>query len=132
MAKIHYFPHDNIKRCRYPVRQPTPFGKLLYFHIGRHEWSVSEFAAKTGLSTGFISGIFTGRKPPPLARVETWASILKLRGTARKRFIHLAHYMHASPELQRVIREMDKVICDNFPDDEHAYLDLEELTKLLK
>ena len=74
---------------------------MLYAAISDIEMSANEFASRVGVSSGFISGVYTGTKKPPTDRLKDWAKFLRLRGAARQAFLVQGHLEHATPELRK-------------------------------
>ena len=92
------------KRAVGRVKNPTEFGKMLYAAITRRGMSANQFAAKVGVSSGFLSGCYSGKKLPPLDRIPKWIMHLGLRGDIRKRFIMLAELCHCPKRVQDEVR----------------------------
>lgn len=97
-------------RAKGRVANPTAFGQLLYTCIGRQGLSANEFAQRVEMSSGFISGVYSGNKRPPLDRIPDWAAALKLRGSERNRFVLRAHLEHASPTLRKTFDQLRKAV----------------------
>lgn len=49
---------------------------------------------------GYLSKVLAGTKPPPMDRIEAWATALGLTGADRERFIDLAAIAHLPAEVQ--------------------------------
>jgi len=92
------------KQARGRSSHPTTFGIVLYNLITRRGWSANEFARRVGVSSGFISGIYTGFKRPPVKRLGKWVRALKLEEHEARAFRLLAELEHAkivAPTLHR-------------------------------
>lgn len=82
---------------------PTSFGKVFYQAIADAGMSANQFAKKVKTSSGYLSGIYSGGRTPPLKRVAIWADLLGLRGDDRIRFLALAELQHCPPAVQRYL-----------------------------
>jgi len=90
------------KQARGRVPHPTDFGKVLYASISNVGMSANEFARRVQMSSGFISGVYSGLKKPPIDRLDRWVKVLKLVGVEREAFVLLAHLEHATPLLRQL------------------------------
>lgn len=62
------------------------------------------FAQQVGVAWSFIQRIRSGRAPPPLERLETWADLLGLIGRERQRFRDLAYWAHVPSDIRPWLR----------------------------
>lgn len=99
------------------------FAPLLRDLVARNYESLRAFAREAGKRSGheetetaaYASKVISGQKPPPLARIESWATALHLDGEERKRFIEAAEvaYLARVPDaVDRLIRERDRALED--------------------
>lgn len=103
------------KQARGRVPNPTDFGITLYSSISNINLSANEFARRVGMSSGFISGVYSGLKKPPLDRLDKWVKVLKLVGDQRDVFILKAHLEHATPLMRQLFskyRDLAIEACD--------------------
>lgn len=48
----------------------------------------------------YLTRVLTGAKPPPIERIEAWATALRLTGDERRRFTALAAIAHIPEEVR--------------------------------
>jgi transcriptional regulator with XRE-family HTH domain len=80
---------------------PAAFGPLLLDLLAQRGLSGLRFAKLVYTGSSTISQVASGKRTPPLSRIEAWADVLSLRGAARARFIELAHLAHCPERIQR-------------------------------
>lgn len=91
------------------VKHPSAFGQRLYGAISAKGLTANVFARSVDVSAGFLSGVYSGNKKPPLDRIEGWADTLSLRGRERKAFIMVAHLAQASQTVRDLFRQCSKL-----------------------
>ncbi len=80
---------------------PSDFGAHLQELLAQRGLSGLRFARLVGTGSSTISQVSSGKRTPPLTRIEAWADVLSLRGAARARFIELAHLAHCPERIRR-------------------------------
>ena len=55
---------------------------------------VRDFAKKVEVDPGFLSGVLTGKRCPPLKNIEKWAEALELSGESRRNFVETGNLTH--------------------------------------
>lgn len=73
---------------------PTTFGRILYACISNVKMSANQFARHVEMSSGFISGVYSGLKKPPLSQLKKWVKTLNLSSEQAAAFVLLAEMEH--------------------------------------
>ncbi len=95
----------------------SEFGKHLKARISREYRSLRAFVREAGEGTredsavGYLSKVIAGKKPPPLDRIDAWASALKLEGADLEHFLDLACLAHlpevVRPRFERILSRLE-------------------------
>lgn len=88
------------------------FGALLQELLTQRGLSGLRFAKQVGTGSSTISQVSSGKRTPPLTRIEAWADVLALRGAVRARFIELAHLAHCPERISRDYLRQQEQISD--------------------
>jgi len=94
------------------MADPTAFGAFLDEQCARRGLSQAAFARLVGQAPGVVQFVRTGRRRPPLARIDTWADALTLRGGDRQRFLELARLEHCPLEIRRLVTGLRRRLAD--------------------
>jgi transcriptional regulator with XRE-family HTH domain len=78
---------------------------VLYSAIAAAGMSPKDFARRVRVSTGYLSNLRCGRRRPPLERVKSWATILRLDAVFTRNFVFLAYLMHCPVEIRDLVME---------------------------
>lgn len=103
--------HHSQARGRVP--KPTDFGRVLYACISRRGWSANHFARSVGMSSGFISGVYSGLKKPPVERLGDWVKKLQLNKEEARDFILLAELEHVKSSAPAIYKALCTKKCDD-------------------
>ena len=111
--------HHRQARGRVPA--PTAFGRVLYACISRRGWSANHFARMVGMSSGFVSGVYSGLKKPPVERLGDWAKKLQLSKEEAAAFVLLAELEHVKTSAPTVYKTLctakfEDVVTANSPE----------------
>lgn len=58
------------------------------------------FAKLAGITQGHVSNVITGKRLPPLDRMQEWADLLGIYGEDRAEFVRLAEIAHTPPGIR--------------------------------
>lgn len=92
--------------------EPSAFGAYLSELLARRGLRQADFARLVGKAPGVVQFIRVGRRRPPLARLESWADALSLRGEERRRFLELGRLEHCPPEIRRLIVSLRRRLAE--------------------
>ena len=111
--------HHTLARGRVP--KPTDFGRVLYACISRRGWSANHFARMVDMSSGFVSGVYSGLKKPPVERLVEWAKKLQLSKEEAQAFVilgELEHVKAAAPSVYQAIcgKKFEDVVTSTSPE----------------
>jgi transcriptional regulator with XRE-family HTH domain len=81
------------------------FGPYFAKSLEKAGFSQSSFAAKVGYRQQNVNQIIKGKRPPPLSRVDAWASALG-KHIDKDLFLDLAHLEHCTPRIQKMVAEL--------------------------
>jgi len=105
--KLRYHP-----RAAGRVAKPTPFGIVLYGLITEKlEASANEFARRADYSSGFISGVYSGLKKPPLRSMKDWGKLLRLDKEEKMGLNFLAELQHTPSTVRTAALISDHPDC---------------------
>ncbi len=93
----HIIRRRELGYCQGRADTVTPFGRMLYHSISEAGMTASKFSRKAKTTSGFLSGIYQGKKKPTLKALDKWCRILGLEGNQREEFVLLADLEH-TPE----------------------------------
>lgn len=90
---------------------PSSFGAHLQSLLTERGLSGLGFARRVGTASSTISQISSGKRTPPLERMDAWATALGLKGAARARFIELAQLAHCpEPIAREYVRQQERLL----------------------
>lgn len=95
----------------------TPFGKMVRKLRIDHSLLLKEMADAVGMSSAWLSGVETGRKPIPAGLVDKVASFLDLNGTQRAELSEAAEYSRKDQSIKNVAidrRDVAAVLARRF------------------
>jgi len=82
----------------------SEFGVFLREILNEQGLGVREGARILGdFDPGWLGGILSAKRPPPLAQLEAWADALKLRGEQRQEFLDLGYLTHCPDEVWTMV-----------------------------
>jgi transcriptional regulator with XRE-family HTH domain len=86
----------------------SAFAALLRRSLAAAGMSQMDLARAVGTSSSVVSQACTGRRPPPLGRVEAWAEALRLTPAERTAFLAAAQLAHAPEPVRRRIEHLEQ------------------------
>jgi transcriptional regulator with XRE-family HTH domain len=78
----------------------TSFGTFMRQALSRCDITVRGFSRAVSLSPATISLILSGKRTPPIDRLDQWADVLHLTGDTRQRFRLLAACAHIPTDIR--------------------------------
>ena len=82
------------------------FGALLAEKIKAKGWTLREMARQSDTNDALLSRVIRGKRHPPLARLEGWATVLGLSGSDRQEFIEQGRLAVCPPEIVATLRQL--------------------------
>ena len=92
-----------------PSRPITEFGRHLERLLAARSLSLRGFAARIGMSPGWVSRVKRLTLAPE--HMEAWADALELRGEERERFLVLAWLTHAPPFVRDYVATLERALA---------------------
>jgi transcriptional regulator with XRE-family HTH domain len=94
-----------------PAKSPKDFrpdfGNLLRSLLAERGLGVREFARMVDdFDPGFLAGVLSGKRPPPLAQFPTWAEALNLKDKDRQEFLELGHLTHCQEYVWELVKSL--------------------------
>jgi transcriptional regulator with XRE-family HTH domain len=87
------------------------FGDLLRAALAERGLSTRTAQPLLQLSYPMISQVCTGRRLPPLDRIEAWADALKITGDDRSDFLRAAYLAHAPEQVRHLVADLETRIA---------------------
>ena len=92
-----------------PSRPLTDFGRFLELLLADRSLTLRGFAARIGMSPGWVSRVKRLTIAPE--HMEVWADALELHGEERERFVVLAWLTHAPPFVREYVATLEQALA---------------------
>jgi transcriptional regulator with XRE-family HTH domain len=83
--------------------QSSTFGGMLASLLKKREWTLREFARRTGNTHAWIGRVARGEAAPSEANLQKWSATLGLQGEGLRLFLESGVAARTSPRLRKLL-----------------------------